>query len=229
MARRNLAPSRRVFFAVVALLVSNRIAYAEPFCPGTHRTHVFANTLDVGGVFSRQHSLSDVGDQMWPCDEMLVEISATDFGWYHPNQEAQYGTALNISFKTLDGVNDLQPMPGFGVPTNQTVTTTYPPAYPGKPGAYQGLRYPGTALLNTRLKHISIEANAITGGVNYTLAVHLKSRAGYNRGGTNAATALTIQNTGLVLHGTLRTNEDQYYKVTLPPGGTVSASGTITH
>jgi len=210
---------RALLTASVSLVWSQNAA-AEPYCPGTYRTVVF-NGAWVGGPVTGQHLLSsdpDLNKRMHPCDMFWVEVQATDSG---PDM---YGTAFSLELRNLNNtpINTIS----FSVPPNQTNSGTFPsiPNYWGKEGKYFGTAFP-VNLLDV----LNVSTNAVDSGLSYTITVHLIARPGYNRGGTSIAAPFIVQNTDVTFLGTLATNQQQYHKVTLPPGGRVTVFGTLSN
>lgn len=61
----------------------------------------------------------------------------------------------------------------------------------------------------------------------FTISVSRTPRAGYNTG-SDALSGATAVTTNTVLRGTLWSQEPQYYRLSVPPGGSISAAGQAT-
>ena len=214
--------------ACVVLGLTARSSSAEPYCPGYERTLTVAEwtgqnevtvnpaSFNWSSAFYYLNGLSHPDKLMYPCDEFRFEVTATRL----PTASGpQYGTNLAVTLLAADGST-------LGSGANMILSA---------PSETESASYPtngswarGTPYVHTLLGGVEVSTTSLNGGVRYTFTVHLRSRQGYNRGGSSMSSALTLQNTNIILRGEIRYGASrQWYRATVPPSGQITVDGTL--
>ena len=210
--------------ALAALIVPGarmETVSAAPFCPGAPRTETFSGTLALTQVLGE--SPTDLPFIMYPCEEVHVDVS---FGETSPAQ-------IRWGFAQL--VSSYGPNPNYAVRSYQwsidgSGGESIPRQAEGRP--FNGALGDYIGVLNkVRLWGDRASDPNDTTLITYSVTVHLTPRPGYNQSGTTLAEAggpvydnsvIKLSMAGMGLSGVLN-----YYKVSLPPQGTLSLTGTL--